>query len=78
MSDKKSKYYYDYTRNMSDEQIKKNKDCNVICNNPNCKCEEKPFDTDKWKKSLRNLNKSKFETIKDKLKGYAYWLTFLN
>ena len=74
MSDKKSKYYYDYTRNMSDEQIK-NKNCNVICNNPNCKCETKPFDTNKWKESLRNLNKSKFETIKDKLKGYAYWLT---
>lgn len=78
MSDKKSKYYYDYTRNMNDNKIKNDKCCKPICNNPKCKCETKSFDTDKWKKSVRDLNKSKFETIKDTLKGYTYWLNFLN
>ena len=78
MSNKKSKYYYDYTRNMSDDKIKNNKCCKPICDNPDCKCEEKPFDTSKWKESVRKLNKSKFDKFKDTLKGYTYWLNFLN
>ena len=32
MSDKKSKYYYDYTRNMSDDKIKNNKWIRIIGN----------------------------------------------
>ena len=53
----KSKYYYDYTRNMSDEQIKNSacgkdscKCCkgSFICPHEECKCEDKNqigFDT---------------------------------
>jgi len=34
----KSKYYYDYTRNMSMEQIEKNKNLIPTCENKSCGC----------------------------------------
>lgn len=45
---KKSKYYYDYTRNMSPEQVKKS-----CCGKPACdKCKEKKVDN----KKVRNFH----------------------
>ena len=59
---KKSKYYYDYTRNMSDDQIT-NKCGRPVCNKELCDCKEfESMDIDKWRESLKKHNAKAFDS----------------
>ena len=58
---KKSKYYYDYTRNMSDEQIKY-KCGKPVCNEEICDCKEfQPINIKTWRESLKKHNTQEFD-----------------
>ena len=67
MSYKKSKYYYDYTRNMSENKQLKICNCDKEMSTCICVKEKKPrFSTSKWKESVRKLKKNSFDSwVKD-------------
>ncbi len=60
---KHSKYYYDYTRNMSDNKQLEICNCEKELSTCICVKQENPsFDTVKWKESVKNVNKESFDT----------------